>query len=141
MTTVAATRGIIASDCRVHSGDACETSAPKIRRYGNRRIGIAGDYFTAARFWRWLDGGMKGKPPATRALDILVGENGTLAFWAVIGGELVKTPVTDAYAAIGTGSDVANGAMYAGKGAVTAIKAATKHDTKTGNGVRWMRYG
>jgi ATP-dependent protease HslVU (ClpYQ) peptidase subunit len=140
MTTIAAKSGIMASDRRVTAGEFADVSYPKIRKAHGYVVGAAGNYAKAARFLRWFERGMKGRVPATGGLQILAGRNGALEFWSAVNGELVRMPV-EGYAAIGSGEDVAKGAMFAGAGAVTAVKAAIAHDTGTGNGWHFLRYG
>lgn len=141
MTTIAATRGVIAADRRCDKGgEYAQVSAPKLRRYGSLIVGVAGDYTKMMRFFEWVAGGMRGRAPATRGIEILAAEGGQLQDWDVVNGVLVRTPVEGSYAAIGSGEDVAKGAMYAGAGAVTAVLAAIEHDPKSGNGYISMRY-
>ena len=139
MTTIAAKSGIMAADRRVTSGEFADVCPPKLRRVGKYVIGGAGNFARVSRFLRWVEAGMKGRAPATKDIEILVGYSGKLEFWSAVNGELVRMPV-EGYAAIGSGEDVAKGAMFAGAGAVTAVKAAIFHDTGSGNGITRMVY-
>ena len=141
MTTVAARNNVMAGDSRVTEGDSCERSTPKVRRIGEWVVGMSGNYFDMQRVWNWLEGGRKGRMPPTKRVTILAGRNGALWYWEAVNGELVSVPVAEPYAAIGNGREVALGAMYAGAGAVKAVRAAIKHDAGSGGAVVSLRYG
>lgn len=131
----------MAADQRCHTGDLIAVSGPKIRKFGAMVVGIAGDYAAAVRFFDWIERGMRGRVPATRDLEILVGEAGKLEDWHALNGKLIRAPITAPFAAIGSGQDIAKGAMYAGAGAVKAVRAAIEFDPKSGNGILSLRYG
>lgn len=133
MTTIAANRERMAADTR-RTGDVI-SSIRKIRRYGNRIIGCAGDMECITVFWKWASQGFPERKRPTLpdgAFDALeLNEDGLWAW----DKSLARYPLEDDFDAIGTGAMSAKTAMYLGKSPEEAVAIAAHHDECTGGRV------
>lgn len=135
MTTVAYRDGVIASDSQVTSGDVIVGRTAKCGCKNGVLYGFAGCLAFAQAFQAWIERGMEGDPPTmkkddSRAEAILVHDGHILSFdddgWDKLEMD---------YYAIGSGRQIAIGAMAVGASAVEAVKAAIKHDVYSGGEV------
>lgn len=137
MTTIAANLEMMAADSR-RVGDVL-SSIRKLRRYGNRIIGVAGDLACITVFWQWADAGFpeKKKPALPEgAFDALELDEDGLWSWD---RALSRYHLEDSYDAIGTGAMSAKTAMYLGKDPDEAVEIAKEHDECTGGRVHVER--
>ncbi len=135
MTIICIKDGIIASDSLVSVGSICTGAVPKIFDTGLFVIGVAGDYEQALTFVQWVRQGMPDVLPDTggvaRDFDCLVYEKATKIVYFYTNS---YTPgiINNKHHAIGSGYEVALGAMEAGASAEEAVKIAIKLCTTCG---------
>ena len=127
MTTVAYSKFTMASDSSCFIGQTHILSMRKVWRIGGGLVGCAGDVADILKFVRWLkDGADEDEYPEMASMEAIV-VNPDGAARAYENGHSQGMPIRDPYCAIGSGRDVALGAMYAGAGARTAVQAAIRH--------------
>lgn len=157
MTTIAAR---VHSDGRITmAGDRQTTNAymqvrttPKVRRLGDALTGLAGPcrmhqflrgrpgvgdgedvHEFAEDLCEWCkDHGLVDPGSRTAGVVWLIGVAGRLY---IIDNGFGVTEVSDPYASIGSGQDVAVGALFCGVSASKAVEAASMHDPHTGGGI------
>lgn len=119
MTTVAVKDGVIAADSFVSSsyGRKCV----KLRKIKRSWYGVAGDWDDALKFFEWRKSG--GDAPMMGKLDALEIRGKKVYYWCGDVPEEVKPPY-----AIGSGADIAMGAMHFGATAEQAVALACKLD-------------
>lgn len=138
MTTLVYKNGIMAADTQ-ETWDGRARRCVKLYKHGDTIIGIAGDSFTGMLFVDWYIGGAdKDDIPNLTHLDAdedfycLVWEKGKL--WVVnrlfrmIEVELEDHP----FYAVGSGADIAHGALAMGASAKRAVEVAADFDIYTG---------
>lgn len=140
MTTIAYRSQIMAADSACGRAETSEHSVRKIFRIHGALVGSAGTVSEIFKFRRWLkDGADPNYYP--RIIDdfdaIVVQPSGKILIFdkQTDEGIIVKS----LYIAIGNGTDIALGAMFAGADAVTAVRAAVKHNLWTKGPVRSYR--
>lgn len=137
MTTIACNREGMAADSFVSDGNrVCKI----FRLPGPALLGVSGFLFHGSAIVKWIVNGERGPcpEPTTDEMDagtdlMLLNRHGIF----LIGGRGHKVEVTDEYAAIGSGSDIALGAMFHGIGPEEAVLAAEYHDSGTKGPVRY----
>lgn len=140
MTTVAYKNGVIAGDTQITGNGTRMGFATKIGRRNGILYGASGSLSIAQDFLAWVAGGMVGEPPSMSGPFDGYG-NGMVAWGPHVvtfnrcGIDVIRAP----YFAIGSGWELALGAMAAGKSAEQAIKIAMLHDTHTGGKVMSLR--
>lgn len=137
MTTIAANLECMAADSR-RIGDVI-SSIRKMRRYGNRIFGCAGDQVCITAFWGWAEAGFpERKKPALPdgSFDALELNPDGLWSWD---RALVRYRLEDDHEAIGTGAMSAKTAMFLGKEPEEAVRIAMEHDECTGGRVHIER--
>jgi ATP-dependent HslUV protease subunit HslV len=141
MTTVAYRDGVLAADTLVISGSSRAGHMSKLLK--TRRgalVGISGEVEGTTRFLDWMRSGRRGKPPATDddsgCRGIVVEPDGSVLFWD---GGPALFPKRGAYFALGSGRDVALGALAMGATADAAVRAAMQIDIYTGGDVETLR--
>jgi hypothetical protein len=101
----------------------------KIWRVGEGLVGMAGDVGAMLMFLKWLKtSGGDDDWPAFRGRvmhALVVSPTGKIQLFESGGPEPCST--NDTYCAIGSASDIALGALYAGASARAAVRAAIKH--------------
>lgn len=103
MTTIAATRSEMAADSCL-SGDDTLSRVRKIKRIGDKIVGVAGDFGECAIFMKWIEEGCKGKKPKMKNVQAVVLNESGIWFYEYT----LKPYLIDAdYFAIGTGSQAA----------------------------------
>lgn len=138
MTTIATDGRMVAADSRSTCGNlVVQRAAVKLRRLADGRVlGTAGTAAQGIEFGDWLDAGAD---PAERPdfddLEAIVLDY-DCHVWAC--GNSGKLTLRDAPHAIGTGGDVALGAMLAGRDAFEAVKLACTVDVWSAEPVCYM---
>lgn len=130
MTTVAWDGKVLAADRRLSFGSIQGAEVTKIVKNKKGELcGAAGTMTLADGFRRWFLAGKKGKPPALEmhgetATAFIVKTDKTIVFYDPCGW----FEFTSDKFAIGSGQDVALGAMDRGADAVEAVQAACRLD-------------
>ncbi|HEX8577982.1 MAG TPA: hypothetical protein VF655_00120 [Allosphingosinicella sp.] len=132
MTTIACTSAGMAGDGRIMRGSiiAAESAVKVHRLEDGTLVGCAGQTLDSMAFRDWLAGGEEGKrPKASSPFGALVFKPDETLWYYADGssGAIVDTPM-----AIGSGSELAMGAMLAGADAEQAVKVAARVDPYTG---------
>jgi len=133
VTTVAYRDGVIACDTQVSRNDCLVGYAPKAGRIGRLLYGFSGELHTGQAFYSWLKEGASGTfavPESVNATCICVVE-GRIVEFGKIDIDYMRAP----FVAIGSGWEVATGAMLAGATATEAVRAAAKVDLYTGGDI------
>jgi 20S proteasome alpha/beta subunit len=128
MTTIAIRDGVMVGDSQA-TGSYHSRVRKIARTPDGSLIGACGNVDECQAVAAWLVGGCEGKPPAMSNSTVLVlRTDGTI--WIA---ERAYRPyrLCERFAAIGSGSAVAIGAMEAGATALQAVKIAAKHDGGT----------
>lgn len=123
MTTVAVKDGIMAADSMISSSYGRKTD--KIRKVRGSYYGVAGNWDDALKFFEWRSKG--GDPPQMDDIAALEIRKTKLFYWQGAVVEEIKPPY-----AIGSGADIAMGAMYFGATAEQAVALACEFDDTTG---------
>tara|TARA_R100000808_G_scaffold5213_3_gene16004 strand:+ start:6645 stop:7085 length:441 start_codon:yes stop_codon:yes gene_type:complete len=141
MSTVATDGTTMAADSRItDDGGAMDLlNFPKVRRIRDSVVGFAGDVEMGILFFNWIEHGEPDDPAQKPQFDDddfagLVMRKGGV-FWygkrLIPGGVLSGSPT-----AIGSGGDLALGAMLAGKSPAEAVRLACRVDTNSGGRVK-----
>lgn len=149
MTTIVYRDRIMASDSLLSDGDGNGwATCSKIKKVKGWLIGAAGDFDATEAFMAKFDPTSIEEnryiplyPQAgTKDEDfesIVVSPKGKIYLVSTTG--IFGTVKSYGYIAIGSGSYVALGAMFAGADARTAIRAATRHSAGTGGRIKILR--
>lgn len=114
----------------------------KIWRVGKCLIGFAGDITAGLAFVEWFRAGADDAdcyPWSEEIETLVVCPGGEMRIYYTNSMEPLVYSKREKYIAIGSGLDVALGAMHQGASAVEAIRAAIKHNTNTKGPVRSYR--
>lgn len=137
MTVIAWDGQTLAADKRL-SSDNLVLTVTKIRRVGNRLVGVAGDFVAALRMLEALEKPPKrgrAAPPADDEYEVqmLVIERNKppMLYFPESPPVILEEP----FAAIGSGRDLAVAAMHCGKSAVEAVEIACLYNSGCGNGI------
>lgn len=135
MTTIVCNKQGMAADKRISGGPIFRST--KLFKVNGSILGIAGNTEQALRFVEWR------RTPETKpafvdscsieALELCA--DGTLKYW---GAEMVGIPIEEDYYAIGSGAQLALGAMSMGASLKKAIGIAARWDTGTGSEIQTM---
>lgn len=139
MTTIAYRAGVLAADSQVSTGNIREGTATKARKFGRILAGGAGTAAIMERFFDWVRNGLEGEDPwrgEETGNGFVVLPDGLIVCW----GKNGPWPVRTDFWAIGSGSDIAMGAMAAGASAEEAVALVAKHDLYTGGPIRVLRH-
>lgn len=130
MTTIATDGKTMAADgCRFHRDTCVISTAVKVRRlHDGALVGTAGDVGFGMTMVEWLESG--GPPPEFKddGSALLLETNGDCF---ILDRNCLRMPV-QAPVAIGSGMDLAIGAMLAGASPAEAVKIAGLKDPHTG---------
>lgn len=142
MTTVAWDGKTLAADSQMTSG-AIRSRAVKIVRSPNGFLAAgAGEWNSIVPWLRWVEGGMipEEQPDSLHAKShvIIIDPKGK-AF--TFEGSTTRLPLLDKFWALGSGTELALGAMAMGADARTAVKVAAKFDVYTGGRIVVLRPG
>jgi ATP-dependent HslUV protease subunit HslV len=131
MTTVAWDGTTLAADSLSTANGLRETMGAKIWRVGPLLVGAAGSRALCLRFREWVADGLDGESPfhgTDEGNGLVVPPTGQPLAWGEHG---CWTCPADIYA-LGTGYQLAMGAMAAGATAEQAVEIAARFDTHTG---------
>lgn len=133
MTTIAFKDGVLASDTQVTSNGFRVGFASKIWRVGRLLIGGAGSDCYTQKFRDWVRGGMEGDHPILKDIGnvFILRPDGEGVMWCDDGPFLIKEP----FWALGSGEQIALGAMHRGATAAEAVETAIAFDTRSGGKV------
>jgi hypothetical protein len=136
MTTVAWRDGVLAAD-RKGSLNGTGHRVTKLRRTKTHAIAFAGTVSTGIQFIDWFKGARDGECPLDRDTSAFVMdlETGKCEHWE----NGVPCPIEDKFAAIGSGMDLAIGAMSFGASAIEAVECASEWDNGSGLGINFAR--
>lgn len=133
MTTIAVDGKSVAGDGMVTSGTTvCNTDFCKVHRLSDGRIaGIAGSAFNVIPFVEWLENGGD-CPELSEGFDALVLHPDGKCWAYNEKGRFIPEP---APTAVGSGREIAIGAMLAGASAREAVAIAATRDNGTGGAI------
>lgn len=136
MTTIAYRNGMIAGDTLFSGGGIHDCTVVKVAR--NERgdlAGASGEAVYCHQFLEWFTGGEKFDAPEVpeggTAFIVRANDQGRVECWEKPGFFTVMAP----YYAIGSGRELAYGAMAFGAEAHQAVSCAAKHCVHTGGDV------
>lgn len=132
MTTIAFRDGVLAADSLVTCNGLRDSTAVKIHRVKGVLLGGSGASAIYQKFRDWVVGGMKGQCPIEGHdfNGLLVSPFGVIGF-NTSGPVFVNAP----FYALGSGYQIAMGAMEMGATAEEAVAAAIKWDISSGGEV------
>lgn len=147
MTTIVIRDGILAADTMILSGGRAYGTMRKIARSRDGWWAAgAGDAAVISAFLKWIETRSLGliKPPfkgLPEAWDksgmLLMDLSGSMYFYE--GHSIVSFNAP--FAAEGSGSDIAIGAMEMGADAIEAVRVAIKHDPASGGEIEYVKAG
>lgn len=135
MTTIAVRDGVVAADTLLTANGLRDDFGPKVWRVGKVLVAACGSRPTCLRFREWVAAGMRGDSPFNDedGNGIVVSHAGIVC-WSKKGCWPVRQP----FYTLGSGYQVALGALEAGATAEEAVRAAIKWDTGSGGEVMVM---
>jgi ATP-dependent protease HslVU (ClpYQ) peptidase subunit len=133
VTTIVYRDGVLAADTRVSFSDWIKPERLcKIERLpGGRLFAAAGDHAIWGKLLRWFRDPHGERPEIPDCDALVVLPDGTVEYYCGAGFRLIQGP----FVAIGSGSPVALGALYAGADAEQAVRIAMRVDPYTGGEV------
>lgn len=138
MTTIATDGRTMAGDDQVTGGGQVLASRTKIIGLPDGRVfGCTGYSDECSLFAKWMQGGIE-KPTLGDDFAALVLTPDNKAFWI---GQRLEPVEWSVPATIGSGGDIALGAMLAGKSPAEAVQIAASRDVGTGSVVTVMEAG
>lgn len=143
MTTVVYAKGVLAFDSRVTAGNLVEGSIQKGRQTKNMIMAGAGSVEDLVAVMDWLETGgdeatKKNFGIAGRDVDVdvlCVDKKGKVTFY---GHKLYPIEITSLFYVLGSGKELALGALEMGASAKEAVQIAAKYDTNSGGSVRTL---
>lgn len=143
MTTVAWDGVSLAADSQATTSSGVRCRATKIVKSPNGFVAAGAGGLNSITPWlRWVAAGLKPDDQPTtldKESTLLIVDPRGRAY--TFEGSAVRLPMRDKQWAIGSGSDLALGAMAMGADARTAVKVAAKFDVYTGGRVVVLRPG
>lgn len=130
MTTIAWDGTTLAADTLATANGLRDNRTIKIWRHGGALIGACGSQALCERFRTWAIAGMEGESPFEGADDgngLVVTGEGVLCF-----GNTGCWRVSEPFYTLGSGYQLALGALAMGATAKQAVEVAAKYDTITG---------
>lgn len=135
MTTIICTKKAMIADRQTTKGSMKYKSPGKIKRIGESIVGLAGNLDSIWAVWEWFDQGAQGEFPKTEDINgIVLNKEGIFEFYT--NGKLI--PIAMPFHAVGSGAELAIGAMEAGADIHGAMKIALKRDAWTGFGTTYL---
>jgi ATP-dependent HslUV protease subunit HslV len=149
MTTLAYRDQILAADSGAWVGNVMHRTSAKLAKDSLGRLhGVVGNAGEATTYLNWVRSGMEGPPPMPKEIDpkdstssfiaLIIELDGTI-YMHTAGGQ--EEHIDAPYFALGSGSEFAMGAMYAGGSAETAVHAAAAHSNYAATPIVTMRLG
>jgi ATP-dependent HslUV protease subunit HslV len=142
MTVIAYRDGVMAADTQAEDGVSKVGGAVKVARGSDGSLyGFAGRMALCCGLARWVEGGCRGERPPMKlgddsAVVLEVTSAGEIRAWY---DEGIEDYPNAEYMAIGSGSGVALGAMFAGADAETAASAGAAHAPGCGGPIMAVR--
>lgn len=137
MTTIAWKDGVLAAD-RKMTYNGAGYKGTKLFRTKTHALAFSGDAGYGIKFVEWFRGDRTDPCPMDEHADVNVLvmdlETGRCAQWEEPG---VPIPIEDKFCAIGSGHDLAIGAMSFGATAIEAVECASEWDNNSGFGVNY----
>lgn len=137
MTTVAYRDGVLAADTLSTCNGLIDDYGAKVWRVGKVLVGAAGSRAVCLKFRDWVAGGMEGDSPMADDANGIVVSSAAVVCWSEKG----PWPVTAPFYSLGSGYQVALGAMEMGATAEQAVSAARKWDLGTGGEITTLKLG
>lgn len=148
VTVIAYRDGVMAADSLLTSNGMYQGEAVKVRDINGCLVGISGTWGVACELFSWFEDECADRikrPPATIHVDddkypvnmLIVNKRNGAVFY--IDGLGFPQSVTSKFFAIGSGANVAMGAMEMGADAVKAVKVACKYDSYCGGRIRVVK--
>ena len=136
MTTIAWRNGVLAAD-RKGSEDNTAYRTRKLHRTGNYAIAFSGNAGCGMKFVKWFNK-KEGKCPLDKETNALVMDltTGQCWKWDEEGWPHV---VEDRFIALGSGGDIALGAMAMNASAIEAVEVASEWDNNSGLGINYAK--
>lgn len=132
MTVIAWDGDTLASDKRCCDGSTISTTT-KIRRIGNKLVGIAGNLVTGLELISWFKGDSDfPEMEGDRFANLLVIDKKKVYLYE---NSPIAIEFEDPFFAIGSGRDYAMAAMHLGTDAREAVRIASIFDADCGNGI------
>ena len=139
MTTIAWDGKTLAADTLITENGKRVGRCEKIGNVGGVLFGVSGGVEWLAAFRGWFLGGMSGDRPAMKSGDniaqAIVIHDGRVLSLVPDGWDVMKAP----YYAVGSGCDLALGAMALGHTAEEAVRAACMIDVYSGGEITVLR--
>lgn len=131
MTTIAATRTVIASDFLISDGTSSFRSGSRIHEISGGFAGYAGDVHSCLKLVNLLKKPKSAKPEFadTDTASALILKAGLLYY---IDTKCILIRIDDDFAAIGSGANAALAAMHCGRSPSEAVKIACLVDMNSG---------
>lgn len=136
MTTVAYRDGVVAADTLITAGHTRCGYAAKIMRHGRLILGFCGKKSNFEAFRDWVAAGMPGRFASEGGNVFIAPPTGPAIVWG--DGNTPWRETEDCWA-LGSGDDLAMGAMLAGATAEDAVRAAIAVDTGSGGEITVLR--
>lgn len=150
MTVIAYRDGVMAGDSLLAGDNTVCAYVDKIRDINGYFVGICGHWGVASELFKWFEeecvDGPK-RPPETVLVDddkyptMMLIVRKTDGFVWRVDGIGYPQEVAAPFFALGTGDDVAIGAMAMGADAETAVKVACEYDIHSGGKIKVLRRG
>ncbi len=140
MTTIAVKDGIVAADSGLSHGDLIYSGYAKIwrKKDDGSIVGVAGDAGLSAKFQKWAAEG--GERPvignSEEGSAVIVSSDGKIL---VVDSHNEPFRPPTAFYALGSGFELAMGAMAAGASAQRAVEIACKYDQGSSKPVKALR--
>lgn len=139
MTTLAYRDGVLAADSLATAGGIRDSEVLKVRKIGRLLTAGCGSGALCEKFVGWVQRGMPGNSPwegsGADGNSLLVAPDRSLVVFGVNGPWRVDRP----FYALGSGGDIALGAMAAGASAEEAVEIAIRFDVYSGGPIRSIR--
>lgn len=137
MTIICWRNGVIAADSQM-TNDNLASKTKKLFRVKNMAIGFAGDVVDGLKLVEFLRSKDEQPPTLSEDFEALAMDlrTGKCTYYEK---QLVPIPITDKFEAIGTGDELAIGAMEFGATAIEAVRVAIKRDINSGGRVAVIR--
>lgn len=139
MTTIAYRAGVLAADSScIYDGALIHKVRKIFRLQDGCIVGFAGTLTEGLKFVDWFDDGAddETKPGQQGLTAIVVRPSGRVTIYE---SGVPITPQKFKYLAIGSGHLIALGAMHQGASAISAVRAAIKHDVNSVGPVLCMK--
>lgn len=138
MTTIAYRDGVMASDSQATAGNIRST-ARKMWLLPGVILGITGDLSQGVNFYHWVIEAISedDEPEPPEIPDVQAMMLTKKGLW-LYDSNPVALPILNKFYAVGSGAELALGAMSMGADAKTAVKIAAKWDVNTGGRIVTM---